>query len=596
MQPQPLSLLPLARRAIQVAKLRRSFVVAVVSFSLAAAILAAVEPLIIKVALDRIAGRHLGTPLLGLIALLTAVLAGKAGVTAWLAGRTWDVRSDMELGLRRELAERFETLPLSSYDREGTGGLLFAIQESVPIAVAAFAEILFKVLPSACYLGVALVAMIHLHLGMAAIVLAFAPVPAVVGVIAARRHHERQRAMQRHWRGHWSWFAEVLTNIRTVRGMGRERAERARFVGEERRGFDMILETARADGRAGFLAGLGEIGARAAVLGVGAWLVVRGNLTFGSLVAFLGYVGGLFGPVQGLIGMYQSARKATAGFETIFGVLDTAEMSTDEPGATDAAAYRGHVRFEGVSFGYRTDEPTVRDVSFEIAPGECVALVGASGSGKSTVCKLLLALHRPDAGRISIDGIDIGGVTAGSHRRQIGVVPQAVELFNATVHTNIAYGRPDATRADVEQAARAARAHEFVDRLRDGYDTVIGIDGRSLSGGQRQRLAIARAFLLDPPILLLDEATSALDTETERLVNEAVRALARGRATMIVAHRLATVRDADRILVMERGRIVATGTHEHLLETCPVYVELVRHQMIGTADTPDEADGAVRAA
>jgi ATP-binding cassette, subfamily B, bacterial len=398
--------------------------------------------------------------------------------------------------------------------------------------------------------------------------------------------------LRQHWHGLWRWYVEVINNVRTVRAFGREQAERERFLAGQRTGFALLREGASADARDAALASLGETFARGAVLVVGGVLVAKGHLSLGTLVAFLGYIGGLFGPVQSLTGTYQAVQKATVGLESIFEVLDDPADVRDGASARPAPPLRGTLRFEDVSFGYAPGRAALRHVSFVVRPGEMVALVGASGSGKSTILKLAQRLHAPDDGRITVDDVDIAEYTADTLRRQLGVVPQDVELFNMSIHDNIAYGRPDATRLEVEHAARAARAHEFIVELPGGYDMVAGEGGRALSGGQRQRIALARAFLLDPPVLLLDEATSALDAKTEQAVHEGVRAVACGRAVLVSAHRLATVVDADRILVVDDGQIVDEGTHGELMATSARYGDLVRHQLV---DAEGAASGALAA-
>jgi ATP-binding cassette subfamily B protein len=327
------------------------------------------------------------------------------------------------------------------------------------------------------------------------------------------------------------------------------------------------------DARTTVAAGIAELTARVVVLCLGGWLVVRGELTVGSLLAFLGYVSGVFAPVQQIVDLYPTLRKAHVALVSVFHVLDAEEESPDVPNAAPCPPIQGRIRFEQVSFEYRSGHKALDGLD------ETVALVGPSGSGKSTILQLLQRIHNPTSGRILIDGNDLRLLRIATVRRQYGAVPQDVVLFNDSVAANISYGRPAATREEVIAAAQAANAHGFITDLAKGYDSRVGEGGRALSGGQRQRIAIARAFLVDPAVLLLDEATAALDTESELAVQEALRSLRRGRTTFIVAHRLNTVRDADRILVIADGRVTGTGTHVELMATCPAYATLVQHQM-----------------
>jgi ATP-binding cassette subfamily B protein len=325
------------------------------------------------------------------------------------------------------------------------------------------------------------------------------------------------------------------------------------------------------DARTTVAAGIAELTARVVVLCLGGWLVVRGELTVGSLLAFLGYVSGVFAPVQQIVDLYPTMRKAHVALVSVFHVLDAEEESPDVPNAVPCPPIQGRICFEQVSFEYRSGRKALDGLDVTVEAGETVALVGPSGSGKSTILQLLQRIHNPTSGRILIDGNDLRSLRIATVRRQYGAVPQDVVLFNDSVAANISYGRPSATREEVVAAAQAANAHEFIMDLAKGYDTRVGEGGRALSGGQRQRIAIARAFLVDPAVLLLDEA--------EQAVQEALRSLRRGRTTFIVAHRLNTVRDADRILVITEGRMTASGSHVELLESCPTYASLVRHQM-----------------
>jgi len=276
-----------------------------------------------------------------------------------------------------------------------------------------------------------------------------------------------------------------------------------------------------------------------------------------------------------MLGMWiGQAQRATAAGERIFEVLDEPEDVADAPGARDLPQGPGRVRFEGVSFAYTEGRSVLEGIDLELEPGRTVALIGHTGSGKTTLAALVPRFYDVSAGRITVDGVDVRDVKLGSLRREIGVVLQDPFLFSATVHENIAFARPDATRAEVERAARLAQAAEFVEELVDGYDTMIGERGITLSGGQRQRLAIARALLADPRILVLDDATSSVDASTEQAIKAALREVMAGRTTFVIAHRLSTIALADEVVVLEQGAVVARGTHEELLEQSPLYAEI----------------------
>jgi ATP-binding cassette subfamily B protein len=495
----------------------------------------------------------------------------------------------VEYTVRERVVSKLNSLPISFHQREGVGGTMNRVNQGISGYVGAFSDVAFNLLPTLLYLILSVTAMLQMEWRLALAVIVFTPLPALIGARAAPEQMRRERRLVERWSSIYSRFNEVLAGIMTVKGYVMEEEEKRRFLEGVREGNEIVRRGVRTDNRTGTLRTLAATTARLAALALGGYFALTGEITVGTLVAFLGYIGGLFGPVQGLTNAYQAFRRVSVSLETIFGILDADDLVGDSPGAADVRLLKGEVEFRNVSFCYQPGSAVLRGISLTAHPGETIALVGPSGSGKTTLATLLQRFYSVSDGAITIDGVDIRHMTQHSLRSQIGVVFQDAHLFNDTVRANIAYGRPQATHDEIEAAARAAHAHDFIMDLPEGYDTIVRERGTRLSGGQRQRIAIARALLKNPPILILDEATSALDSESERLIQQALKTLLQGRTAFVIAHRLSTVRDADRIVVIKDGEIGEVGSHAELLALGGYYASLVARQTEGFLEESERA-------
>ncbi|GAO03860.1 ABC transporter ATP-binding protein [Anaeromyxobacter sp. PSR-1] len=551
----------------------------------------AAEPLALKRIFDSLAlargwdalalgqgGRRLGEGILALV-VLGLLREAFTATSNWL---TWRTRIGIQYRLTEATVERLHRLPLTFHRAEGVGALMTRLDRSIQGLVGALSDLAFNVVPAAAYLVLSVVVMLRLEWRLALLVLAFAPLPALIARLAAPMQTRRERTLLDRWVHIYSRFNEVLSGIVTVKSFTMEEAEKRRFLDEVNSANEVVIRGVGVDAGVGAAQNLVQIAARVAALTLGGVLVLRGQMTAGTLVAFLGYVGGLFGPVLGLAGVYKTLRTAQVSVEEVYAILDAQDLLGDAPDAREMVRLRGDVRWERVRFAYPGGGPPLLDgVDLHVREGERVAIVGPSGSGKSTLVSLVQRFYDPTEGVVRVDGIDVRKLKQVALRRQIGVVFQDSLLFNESVLANIAYGRPGATRAEIEAAARAANAHDFIVRLPQGYDTVVGERGSRLSVGERQRVSIARTLLKQPAILILDEPTSALDAESEALVSEALARVSRRRTTLVIAHRLSTVVDADRIVVLREGRIVEQGRHAELVARGGHYASLVAKQTRG---------------
>jgi ATP-binding cassette, subfamily B, bacterial len=579
----------LTLRSLEFVRPYRRTLIAVTCLALVLAALSAVDPLVMKYLFDQLgAGTGLSKFSLAIASLVVLEIT-RSGLQAWLGVLSWDVRLGVDYTVRERVMGKLNSLPMSFHQRETIGATMNRINAGINGCVTAFCDTAFNLLPTLLYLVLSVAAMLRLEWHMAVAVIVFAPVPALIGAWAAPEQEQRERRLVERWNSIYGRFNEVLAGMMTVKGFVMEEEEKRRFLAGVREGNVVVRRGVRTDNYTGTLRSLAATAARLAALAIGGYLVYRHEMTLGTLVAFLGYIGGLFGPVQGLTNTYQTLRRATVSLEAIFNILDADDVVADSPGAADVRALRGEVEFRGVSFGYQPGLSVLKNINLTVPAGETIALIGPSGSGKTTMATLLQRFYRVSEGAITIDGVDIRDMTQHSLRSQIGVVFQDAHLFNDTVRANIAYGRPDASQEQVEMAARAAQAHGFITALPEGYDTVVRERGSRLSGGERQRIAIARALLKNPPILILDEPTSALDVESEHLIQRALKALLHGRTAFVIAHRLSTVRDADRIVVIKGGEIAEAGNHTELLAQGGYYASLLTKQTTGFFEESERA-------
>lgn len=577
-------------RALKFAVPYRTTILAIFLITLLLAAINASEPLILKYLFDLLASkdsRHLLSVAIGLLIALPMIreIAG-----AFSNRRTWQVRLSIHQYLMDKAVERLHRMPFSLRRSEGVGAILTKLERSIQGFLTAISEILFSVVPAVLYLCLAITVMLRLNWTLALVVIAFVPVPALLAARAAPEQMRRERTLLDQWTKIYSRLNEVLAGLPTVRSFGMEDAERRRFLDHVSTANQVVIRGVRRDTSVGLLTNLVVSLAFVAALTVGATFVLQGRTTLGTLIAFLGYIGGLFGPVQGLTTVYQTLQRACVSLDEVFAILDIQEHIRDAPNAQTLARVKGDFIFENVSFRYEDlSEPVLQGIDLEVSAGQTLAIVGPSGSGKSTMMALVMRFYDPRQGAILLDGRDLRTLKQESLRRKIGTVLQDPVLFNDTLRNNIAYGCPEASLNEIQDAARAAGAHEFISRLPEGYDTLIGERGGRLSAGERQRVAIARALLKDPPILVLDEATSALDAESEALVQDALARLMKGRTAFVIAHRLATVVHADRIIVLKAGRIIESGSHEDLMRSSSYYASLVDRQTRGLIRNSGEA-------
>ncbi len=483
--------------------------------------------------------------------------------------------------LREQLYRSLVSQEIGFFDERRTGELVSRLASDTTVlqnTVSANVSMVLRNLAAAVG-GIALLLWTSPTLTL--LMLAVVPPVAAAAVLYGKRVRTLSKSLQDSLAASSEVAEETLSGIRTVRSFAAEETEAGRYRTAIDRTFQLARQRAVVAGSFFGGASFFAYAAAAVVLWYGSRLVMDGELTVGSLTSFLMYTLIVAFSLGALGELWTDFMKAIGAGERVFELLDRAPAIPTNGGRT-LPAVRGDVAFEDVRFSYptRADVPVLRGIDLHVRPGELVAVVGSSGAGKSTLAALLGRLYDPKEGRILIDGVPLSELDPSWLRRQIGVVSQEPILFSTTVADNIRYGRTDATDAEVEQAARAANAHDFVSRFPEGYKTMVGERGIQLSGGQKQRVAIARAVLKDPRILVLDEATSALDAESEHLVKEALDRLLVGRTTLVIAHRLSTVADADRVVVLDGGRIVQSGAHQELLREEGLYKRLVERQFV----------------
>lgn len=482
------------------------------------------------------------------------------------------------IDIRKAVFEKLQRLSMSFYDKHKTGTIMSYVTNDVSALQSAMVDNVVEMITETVILVASIVMMIYLDWKL--FLVTFATFPVVLFFIDSfgKRIRKSGSRIQEAAADITSVLQEVASSPRVIKSFVREGYEVERFDKENMNNFRANMKYAQLSSTLTptieFVAAVGV----SIILWYGGNSVINGSITAGSLVAFLTYAVNISNPIKRLSRVIGNIQKALAAAQRVFDVLDLPEVIKNAHDAKVLPKVKGDVRFNDVSFAYNENEEVLSHVSFEVKPGEMIAFVGPSGAGKSTVASLLPRFYDATNGSITIDGQDIRKVTLDSLREQVGIVPQETVLFNGSVYDNILYGRLDATREEVEAAAKAANAHDFIMQLPNGYETMLGDRGMNISGGQRQRISIARAILKNPQILILDEATSALDTESERVVQEALDRLMVGRTSFVIAHRLSTIKNADKIMVLEKGQLIEQGNHDELMAMDGLYAHLYKIQ------------------
>jgi len=482
--------------------------------------------------------------------------------------------------LRRTLYHHIQRLSLAEFERTRTGDLITRVTRDIESIQDFFDQALLGMLVNVLTLLGMVGVMLYINWRFTLIALSVAPLLLLVVYTFTRRIKEASRAVRKKESELVSVVEEVLTSVRVVKAFAREDYEEQRFESESLENVETALQARGVKAKLSPLVEVIVAVGTCLVLWYGARLVLAGRLSAGILVVFLLYLGRMYKPMRQLSKMTDTVSKALVGYERIREVLKIESRVRDLPRARRAPRFKGELEFEHVTFGYDDQTPVVKDLSFRVAPGQVAALVGPSGTGKTTVISLIPRFYDPTAGCVKIDGRNTREFTLKSLREQMSFVLQETLLFRATVWENIAYGRPDASRKQIVQAAELANAQEFIEKMPQGYNTIIGERGATLSGGQRQRIAVARAVIRDTPLLILDEPTTGLDSAAEEAVIEALDRLMKNRTTIVIAHHLATIRSADVIFVMKESELVESGTHDALLAKNGLYAELFSAQAV----------------
>lgn len=480
--------------------------------------------------------------------------------------------------LRTQLYRHLQSLSLGFFVQRGVGELASRLSNDVTAIRSTLTNNVNVLLQQVVIMIGSVAVMLIINWRLSLFILALVPVIIGLGALFGFRLRRINTQITDDLAGALNVANEAMQNVREVKSFVREPHEIERYEGAVNRAFRASLRVLRIRALFGPLVAFFGFGGLSLVLWFGGREVLANRLTIGELISFLIYGLSVAGSLGSLVGLYTSLQEALGATKRVFQLMDTVPDVKDAPDAKLLPDVDGRISFEQVNFSYDERQEVLRDINLDIAPGEIVALIGPSGAGKSTIFNLIPRFYDPSSGSVCIDGYDLRKVTQASLRAQIGIVPQEVLLFGGTIRENIRYGRLDATDDAIIEAAKAANAHDFIMRLPDQYNTVVGERGVRLSGGQRQRVSIARAILKDPRILLLDEATSSLDSESEHLVQDALVRLMQNRTTVIIAHRLSTTRVAHRIVVLDQGRIVEIGSHDALMARDGLYAKLYAMQ------------------